>query len=335
MNKSYNVSTDLPRLHIFKGEGESNTYKSITMSLIIIGGILNFTLIVHLKKKKKLNIHFQYCLWHLCIANIVQYVGFIPYAMLEVRDVSHHLNEIGNYAVCSLVDGITIFFIAAFTSGYMLCYMASTRYFIISQPLKTFKLSIDRARVYVVVFWLISIFLFIPNFFTLKHYGDDPFCLRTYPFGKSFFTWYGLIAFFAGFYLPLVFMSVIYILTIRHLFKKRDETSKARVRHRSQVVVVLGSLVSSFVICWLPISVIWVLSSTGMFEATKAGQVVLTRYYKATLTVSLVAGILNIVVNKVISLHYRLRRRRRITVHETLVTDTTNMRSRLNKESEV
>ena len=115
MNNSTNDSIDISTTHyprIYAFENEKYGYRLSTMALIVTGVILNIGLLVHLMIKKKLNVHFQYCLWHLCITNVVQYVGFVPYALVEVRDLSQGSGIIVNYAVCVIAGGKPIFSLA-------------------------------------------------------------------------------------------------------------------------------------------------------------------------------------------------------------------------------
>ena len=181
--------------------------------------------------------------------------------------------------------------------------MTLTRYLIITKPFTKFNFSIGRTTIYISIFWFVSIFLCVPHFLT--RFDDDPSCSQMNMLKKPIFTLYILIAVVVGLCVPFVFMCVTYILTIRHLYKKRDETSQARVRHRNHVVVVLGSLISSFVICWFPVSVIWILSVFQMFEESDEGKIMETRYFKITYAISLLAGILNIVFNGAIGLYRR------------------------------
>ena len=259
MNLSRNYTT------IFN-QSESFAYKGITVTIILVGLTLNVTSVILHYKKKKFENHFDYCLNHLALTNIVQYIGITPYVLFEVRDVPYELTEVENYIYCSLLDGATVFFIAAITSAYLLCFLALTRYKIIKQPLTRYKFTNERTRRFVLFFWILSTFLLIPNFFTLKMFENDPFCWRTYPFGELFFVLYSLVTSLVGFYGPLVFMSVTCILTVRHLFSEHGETSQIRIKHRIQVITILCLLIANFVVCWMPFCVVWVLSAFGFFE---------------------------------------------------------------------
>ena len=319
---AHNITTSIPvstnsnvlMLEVFTDD-ELMSYYAIVCCLVILGIVSNTAMILFYRMKDKLNCHFNFCLIHLCVANIIQYLGFIPYGVIDLRYLPwENFSDPVNRLVCAFTDGVTVFFIAAFTSAFILCLMAYVRYQIIRNPLKKFSYTINKTKRYLVLFWLTSVFIFIPNTFSLKwEGGEGPFCLRLYPFGESFFLVFGVVMFMAGFYIPLFFMCVTYILTINRLFLKKDDTSRNRIKHRNHVVAVLGTLIFNFVLCWLPVSAIWLLSIGGAFEPTVHGEVAKTRYYKVVFLFALLAGILNIIFNALVHLKHRHRRSKQQT----------------------
>jgi len=294
-------------------DNEQLTYNVIVCCLVLLGITLNVATILFYRMKNKLSNHFNFCLLHLCVANIVQYLGFIPYGCIDLRYLPwESFSDPVNRLVCGLTDGVTVFFIAAFTSVFILCFMAYVRYQIIRNPLKKFTYTIAKTKHYLAYFWIAAVVIFIPNTFSLKWEGGEaPFCVRVYPLGEVFFLLFGVVMFMAGFYIPLFLMCVTYILTIYRLYVKQDDTSMNRVKLRNHVVVVLGALILNYVLCWLPVSVIWLLSIGGSFEPTTQGEVHKTRYYKLVFLIALLAGILNIVYNVLVHLkhHYRQGKR--------------------------
>ena len=316
----HNSSNETAEMVEFFTPQETVIYNATTASLMVFGTLSNTAMIVFYIKRNKVKNHFNYCVVQLCVSNIVQYIGFIPYAFVDVRQTLQNASDVENHLFCTLKDGITVFFIAAFTSGYILCYMSYARYQIIKNPLKKFTYTLKRARRTIIGSWVLSFFLFIPNLFSLKWFSPDPYCSRTYPFGEQFFGWFAVIAFLAGFYLPLLFMSIAYIMTICNLCCTRNqiETNQVRIRHRRHILVVLGALVFIFVLCWLPVSAIWLLSSTGYFDKTTVeGNILLTRFYKVMLEFALLAGVLNFISNVLAHLsHRRTSTRRKLLRYE-------------------
>ena len=318
MNLSRNYTT-----FIFN-QSESFAYKGITITIILVGLTLNVTSVILYCKKRKFENHFDYCLNHLALANVVQYIGVTPYVLIRAGDIPYELTEVENHIYCSLLDGVSVFFIAAVTSAYLLCFLALTRYKIIKQPLTRYKFTNERTRRFVLFSWILSTFLLIPNFFTLKMFENDPFCWRTHPFGELFFVLYSLVTSLVGFYGPLIFMSVTCILTVRHLFSERGETCQIRIKHRSQVITILCLLITNFVACWLPFCVVLVLSASGIFGKTIPGEIVKLRWFKLSISISLLAGILNIVCNCGVQL-YRRCRKMKVYFKETQVMELTDL----------
>ena len=302
-----NQTVDLRKLNVLS-RNERIIYLTANLVLITIGIVLNLMVVLFYIMNKIRPTNFNYCLTHLSVANIVQYIGFIPYVAFDVRQFpNYHGNVIQVHVLCALKDGVALFFLGTNTSAYILLWMAIVRYKVIKNPFFTYKYTKTKSRYYIILFWFISFLLVLPNFLTLKTEGELPVCIRVFTFfGKTQFQIFGFSTMFFGFISPVVAFIVLYVLTVIELYRSTKLTSHNRSNNRNSVLRVLGVIIFSFVVCWIPFATVWCLSaSREFFDKSLAGEIHKARIYRFTFLPCLLTGISNVLCNAMCFINIR------------------------------
>uniref|UniRef100_A0A7M5VCC9 G-protein coupled receptors family 1 profile domain-containing protein n=1 Tax=Clytia hemisphaerica TaxID=252671 RepID=A0A7M5VCC9_9CNID len=309
---SYNIGnlTNTSSVQIFTPEGNL-IYSIMTMTLVIAGIILNSLFVALYNSRSKIikQNHFNLSLAQLSFAYIVQYIGFIPYVLLNVRSFSKLKTAASIHFLCGIKDGLSLFFAAANCCIYLLCSMTYTRYMLINKPLSASRFTKERCKRLYVIFWMVSIVSMIPNYLTLYAYGELPFCLRTYPLGESFMRFYGAITVLIGFVIPFLVLVLIYFMVVCKLYSTRNERCSnagpglqnqnkvLKKSYRTKVVKILGVVLGIFIICWLPMMCGWVLGYTGFYDRSFESEEAKARMYRFVLLPALCSGILSVLFN--------------------------------------
>ena len=267
-------------------------YNGISWTTIICACVLNTLSIAmyftrHIKRTK-----FNFCLLQLAISNIVQQHGFLPYIILDVREIKTPTWYIESI-YCGLSSGLSVFFTGAFVTVYTICFVTINWYRIIKKPLvrKTNKKSIFAFHM---VLWFIGMVLIIPNFLSFKVDYKHGFCIRNGVFRK-YLLFYKATLLFTGLVLPIFIMCFVYILIIFSMCQTRNKfKSSTKKKHRLKVIRHIGILIAVFLVSWLPFGVCWTLQMTSFFSTGIKGEYEKSRLIKYSLLPCLAASILNI-----------------------------------------
>ena len=215
-------------------------YYSVTITIILCACALNLMSIYMYLTRKIRRTNFNFCLLHLAVSNTVQQIAFIPFIAVENRDIKSEYWYLESIQ-CGFVDGLSVFFMAAFVTVYIICFMSVNWYRIIKKPFaskQTRKYNILR---YVTILWTIGSILIAPNFLTWKLDYKHGFCVRSEVFGHNFAFFYKGFLLLVGLIIPVITMCFTYILIIRSMCQRRANKkekfkSPTKERYRKKVI---------------------------------------------------------------------------------------------------
>ncbi|ESO84144.1 hypothetical protein LOTGIDRAFT_108441 [Lottia gigantea] len=164
-----------------------------------------------------------------------------------------------DFVMCKIY--FVLYSINVFTSVFTLTVMSADRYLAVCHPVRSVKYRTPRIALFVCLcIWTISFLVMLPIILystTVPHrlYPDKHTCTIKWPNGQLIpagqaFIWY---TFLLGFAIPVSLTSVFYFLVVLRLktvgpVKKSKEKKKS---HRRVTRMVL-SVISAYVVCWLP-----------------------------------------------------------------------------------
>ncbi|TNN78120.1 Relaxin-3 receptor 1 [Liparis tanakae] len=177
--------------------------------------------------------------------------------------------------MCKIVSSVTT--LNMYASVFFLTAMSVTRYHSLVTSLKMAppRIATARAKWVSLTIWLVSLVATLPHAFystTVQVSADDELCLMRFSDSDSghwdpqfLLGLYQTQKVLLGFVVPLIVISVCYLLLLRFILSRRtvgsevnesaterSEYERGRHRRRSKVTRSLTIVVLSFFICWLP-----------------------------------------------------------------------------------
>ncbi|XP_067824382.1 relaxin-3 receptor 1-like [Heptranchias perlo] len=290
---------------------------SIVYSVVCALGLVGNLLVLYLlqsryaKKKSTMTI----LVMGLAVTDF-QFVLTLPFwAVDTAMDFSWPFGKV----MCKVVSSVTV--MNMYASVFFLTVMSITRYCSVSSSLKMKNHSSGYSDKLICFFiWIVACVATLPHAFysTTIVLADEELCIVKFPdLHNDPQFWLGLyqtLKVLVGFVLPLIIISVCYVLLLR--FVNSKEMSSNNPKRTSKVTKSVTIVVLSFFICWLPNQAITVWSVfiklnvvhfTGAFYTTQA--------YVFPITVCLAHS--NSCLNPI--LYCLMRREFRTTLHELLL----------------
>lgn len=236
----------------------------LTIILAVLIGILAFINIIGnvltcivVKRTRSLHIPMYYLLVNLCVANII--MAMFSVAMYIFSLLYNHPNGItGNY-LCKFVTGETIFWIGGFTSSFSLAVIAYERYRAVVNPhdLSARRLNPKRLKIVLVICWGGAVLLNVPHLYTsqVREVDGQPVGCKEKWEGKIEGKVWSIVLVFITFLSPLAAVTLMYSLTVHHLFKGQrqivDIGQLAVTKVRKKITVNLIAITVLFAVCWM------------------------------------------------------------------------------------
>ncbi|XP_028300688.1 relaxin family peptide receptor 3.2b [Gouania willdenowi] len=167
--------------------------------------------------------------------------------------------------MCKIISSVTT--MNMYASVFFLTAMSVARYYSISSALKMHsrKAAAAQAKWTSVCIWAVSLMVTLPHaiYSTSAQVSDEELCLVRFPDSG---TWdpqlllglYQLQKVLLGFLIPLIIISVCYLLLLRIILSRRvagaagPQVTQGRQNRRSKVTKSIVIVVLSFFLCWLP-----------------------------------------------------------------------------------
>lgn len=167
--------------------------------------------------------------------------------------------------MCKIISSVTT--MNMYASVYFLTAMSVARYYSISSALKMHsrRTAATRAKWTSLGIWTVSLLATLPHaiYSTSAQVSDEELCLVRFPDSGSWnpqllLGLYQLQKVLLGFVIPLVIITVCYLLLLRLILGRRitgaaaPEIEQGRQSRRSKVTKSIVIVVLSFFLCWLP-----------------------------------------------------------------------------------
>lgn len=167
--------------------------------------------------------------------------------------------------MCKIVSSVTT--MNMYASVYFLTAMSVARYYSISSALKMHsrRTAASRAKWTSLGIWTVSLLATLPHaiYSTSAQVSDEELCLVRFPDSGSWnpqllLGLYQLQKVLLGFLIPLVIITVCYLLLLRLILGRQiagaaaPEIEQGRQSRRSKVTKSIVIVVLSFFLCWLP-----------------------------------------------------------------------------------
>nr|QBS47875.1 neuropeptide-like GPCR [Tripedalia cystophora] len=242
--------------------------------LVITLALVANALICFLVMKKRVRRSpFNLLLANLSISDFLAALTLGPYIFIKLKGID--ASQATRDLVCSFTIGLTPFFICTTVTVVFMTLISVHRYISIRYPLKwAWHIGVRGVKITVGFTWTVSTVVLLPNFFSFWHDNDYGICYRSWPDGFNGQI-YATFTFVFGLLLPLLTFTFCFVFTLKILRTQVADigmTNNYASRSRRKAVRLLGALVGTYVICWGPFYIYWLLSrSTNAFTSDWRG----------------------------------------------------------------
>lgn len=232
---------------------------SIVCALGLVGNALALFLLHSRHRQKKSSIN---CFVMGLAITDLQFVLTLPFWAVDTAlDFRWPFGQV----MCKIISSVTI--MNMYASVYFLTAMSVARYYSISSALKMHsqQTAASRAKWTCLGIWIVSLLATLPHaiYSTSAQVSDEELCLVRFPDSGGWnpqllLGLYQLQKVLLGFLIPLVIITVCYLLLLRLVLGRRimgaaaPEIELSRQSRRSKVTKSIVIVVLSFFLCWLP-----------------------------------------------------------------------------------
>ncbi|KAM6979591.1 relaxin-3 receptor 1 [Aplochiton taeniatus] len=218
---------------------------SVTCAVGLVGNliVLFFIRVKQERKKSRINVF----VLHLAVTDF-QFVLTLPFWAVDTAlDFSWPFGD----AMCKIILSVTV--MNMYASVFFLTAMSVTRYRSVASALKdrTREKSCSAKWVCMVI-WVSATVATAPTsiFSTVTNVTGEKLCLLKFPGGQYWLAVYHIQKILFAFVLPMVIVSVSYIMLLRFIRTRSMKTNNPK--RRTQVTKSVTIVVLSFFLCWMP-----------------------------------------------------------------------------------
>lgn len=232
---------------------------SIVCALGLVGNVLALYLLHSRYRQKQSSIN---CFVMGLAITDLQFVLTLPFWAVDTAlDFRWPFGRV----MCKIISSVTT--MNMYASVFFLTAMSVARYYSISSALKMHsrRAAATRAKWTSLCIWAVSVLATLPHaiYSTSAQVSDEELCLVRFPDSGSWdpqllLGLYQLQKVLLGFLIPLIIITVCYLLLLRLILSRRitcasgPEIQKSRQSRRSKVTKSIAIVVLSFFLCWLP-----------------------------------------------------------------------------------
>lgn len=268
------------------------TLSTLYVLLTLVNFVGNTTMIFLIIRHRQLRTTVNYLLLNLSLSDIVGAIGVYPYVF--VTNISRiKTNDRNLRLVCSLTQGLSVFFLAAGVGLLTLCAVSFYRYSIIRFPLRVLWTRSKRTVEILVAFiWVLSITFVFPAAISYRYSPQYNICIRDWRNIDG--DTYRCIVMVTSIILPSAFMLLCYFAlrrARRKITRRRISSSTNRIKMMKRSERLVALLIANFVICWTPFLVYWgMVTFTSLFPDTYNGQRSTVKWIRVTVIFAVING---------------------------------------------
>ncbi|KAG7468289.1 hypothetical protein MATL_G00141310 [Megalops atlanticus] len=222
-----------------------STVYSVVCAVGLMGNLLVFFLMKVRQGRKKSTINFF--ILNLAVTDF-QFVLTLPFWAVDTAlDFSWPFGD----AMCKIILSVTV--MNMYASVFFLTAMSITRYWSVASALKNrTRQTYCSVKWVSAVLWVSATVATAPTsiFSTVTNVAGEKLCLLKFPDGQYWLALYHLQKILVAFVLPMLIVTVCYILLLR--FIRRRSMNNNRPKRRSRVTKSVTIVVLSFFLCWMP-----------------------------------------------------------------------------------
>ncbi|XP_067874464.1 relaxin-3 receptor 1-like [Heterodontus francisci] len=223
----------------------SITY-SIVCAIGLVGNLLVFFLMKVKQERKKSIINFF--ILNLAVTDF-QFVLTLPFWAVDTAlDFSWPFGD----AMCKIILSVTV--MNMYASVFFLTAMAMARYWSVASALKTRRNRVCCSVKWVsFLLWVAASLATLPTaiFSSASTFAGEKLCLLNFPDdGQYWLALYHIQKITLAFILPMIILSICYLLLVRFLGQHHISTNNPR--RKSRVTRSITIVMLSFFLCWLP-----------------------------------------------------------------------------------
>ncbi|XP_047133548.1 neuromedin-K receptor [Hydra vulgaris] len=238
---------------------ENNATIMVYFILIALGLAINLVVIIIFYFKNEKKTKFCRFLLHLSFINIGQYIGIIPYLIIDTRCILSSYKYLESL-ICSISDGHSTMMVFSMASCVLLFFMSVLRCEVMIKPFRKLVNNKNLYKVFLVT-WLFACISFIPYILSYKLDRVSGICFRSWIISNSFGIIYMSIMYICGLVLPILAMVFACVTSYIKLNSKHLKENSVQ-KKRKGVLIKLTCLIIIFTLTWFPYSVYWVMTYT-------------------------------------------------------------------------
>ncbi|XP_038557864.1 relaxin-3 receptor 1 [Micropterus salmoides] len=218
---------------------------SVVCAVGLVGNLLVFFLMRLRQGRKKSTINFF--IINLAVTDF-QFVLTLPFWAVDTAlDFSWPFGD----AMCKIILSVTV--MNMYASVFFLTAMSVTRYLSVASSLKKNSYRRSRCVKWVcAVLWVAATVATAPTtiFSTVTVVAGEKLCLLKFPEGHDWLALYHIQKILIAFIVPMLIVSVNYMMLLR--FLRQRSMNSTNPRRRSRVTKSVAIVVLSFFCCWMP-----------------------------------------------------------------------------------
>uniref|UniRef100_UPI0037E96580 relaxin-3 receptor 1 n=1 Tax=Semicossyphus pulcher TaxID=241346 RepID=UPI0037E96580 len=218
---------------------------SVVCAVGLVGNLLVFFLMRLRQGRKKSSINFF--IINLAVTDF-QFVLTLPFWAVDTAlDFSWPFGD----AMCKIILSVTV--MNMYASVFFLTAMSVTRYWSVASALKKKAYRRSGSVKWVcVVLWVAATLATAPTaiFSTVTVVAGEKLCLLKFPEGHDWLALYHIQKILIAFIIPMLIVSVNYLMLLR--FVRRRSMDSSNPRRRTRITKSVAIVVLSFFFCWMP-----------------------------------------------------------------------------------
>ena len=296
-NSSAIVNTSAIGAEVFT-KSEDIAIKTLYILVSVIDIVANAAIIFIIAKNKQIQNTVNLLIINLSVSDIVAGIAVYPYLFIGISQDDKQADYL-----CGIKNGLIMFYAAAVVNFLTLGALSFSRYMLINHPTKVkWRMRKGHVKWISIASWFLGTALFLPNIVAFRYFPEVGICKGFWPkwFNKSAFfsiTVLLMIVPFAS--LTFTFASTVYTLWFKASTRRLTRTNSVSgvQSSRKKVTILLGLLVLALIICWLPFSVFWTLSSaTSYFIGSLENQIKKLRVMRICLLIAFLNTVLDPII---------------------------------------
>lgn len=279
-------------------KSEDIVIKTLYILVSVIDIVANAAIIFVIAKNKRIQNTVNLLIINLSVSDIVAGFAIYPYLFVAISRDDKRAD-----LLCGMKNGLIMFYAAAAVNFLTLGALSFSRYMLINHPTKVkWRLRKGHVKWVSIASWFLGIALLLPNIVAFRYFPEEGLCKGFWPkwFNKSaFFAITALLLTVPFASLTFTFVSTVYTLWFKASTRRltRSNSVSGVQSSRKKVTILLGLLVLALLICWLPFSVFWTLSSfTSYFTGPMEKQINKLRVMRICLLIAFLNTVLDPII---------------------------------------